>query len=98
MEKIILHVTYHCPRATAEAFIGEMERSGVHEAVLHEDGCERYEYFFPAAGDGFFLVEQWRDAEALAKHSCSAPMAALKKIKAGYEIETVIEKYKAERL
>ena len=98
MAKMILHVYYSCPRATAEAFLNEMKSSGVLEAVRQEDGCERYTYYFPAEGEGFMLTEQWRDEEALAAHAAGEPMAALKKIKAGYEMETRIEKFKAEAL
>lgn len=98
MSKMVLHVSYACPRAVAEGFIREMKESGVYEAVKNEEGCERYDYFFPAEGDGFFLVEQWRDEEALAKHSTGEAMAALKKIKAAYAMETTIEKFKAEAL
>ena len=98
MAKILLHVSYACPRETAEGFIREMKASGVYDAVLHEDGCEKYTYYLPPEGDGFFLVELWRDEEALQKHSTGEAMAALKKIKAAYAMETSIEKFRAEAL
>lgn len=98
MAKMILHVSYDCPRAVAEEFIRAMKTSGVYDAVLQEDGCERYSYFLPPEGDGFFLTEQWRDEGALAAHSTGAAMQALRKIKAGYPMETHIEKFRAEAL
>lgn len=98
MQKTILHVRYACPRAVAEAFIKEVKASGIYEAILKEEGCEGYEYFFPAEGEGFFLAEKWRDEEALHLHSTGKAMAALKALKANYPMETTIEKYKAEEI
>lgn len=98
MAKIIVHVCYSCTREVGEAFVREMKSSGVYESVLQEDGCERYSYLFPPEGDDLYLVEQWRDAEASAKHGAGAPMEALKKIKAKYPMQTTIEKFTAEAL
>ena len=93
MAKRLLLVTYACTHEVGAAFVREMKASGVYDAVLHEDGCEKYTYLFPSEGDGLCLVEQWRDEEALLKHSTGEAMAALKKIKAAYPMDTSIEKF-----
>ena len=98
MAKRILFVSYTCPHEVGEAFVREMKTSGVYAKVLAEDGCEKYAYLFPAEGDGFCLVEQWRDEQALAKHAAGEAMAALKKIKAAYPMETSIERFEAQTL
>lgn len=98
MSKMILHVFYACPHEAGEAFVREVKASGVYGEICKEEGCERYDYFFPAEGDGLTLIEQWRDEDALQKHSTGAPMAALKKIKAAYSMETTLEKFKAEQV
>ena len=98
MPKIIVHVFYDCTREVGDAFVKEMKTSGVYQSVLDEDGCERYEYMLPVEGNGFCLLEQWYDETAFAKHLAGEPMAALKKIKDGYPMQTTIEKFRAEAL
>ena len=93
MEKKHLKVFYICTKETAEAFVGKMQDSGVLAAIRAEEGCEQYDYFYPAEGEGLLLCERWQDEACLDKHRKGEPMAALNKIKDGYAMETVIERF-----
>lgn len=93
MENIILHVYYEGSAKDAAAFAKDMETSGALAAVRAEEGCLQYEYFTPVSGEGLLLLEKWKDAECLKKHSEGGPMKKLKEIKAGYALNTRLERY-----
>lgn len=94
MSTIILHCTYTGAPGAARGFVEEMLSSGLRQAVLGEDGCLQYDYFYSAQeAASAVLLEKWRDAAALQKHIDGEPMRALKVVKAGYDLETKIEKF-----
>ena len=56
-----------------------------------EEGCLRFEYFFPAETEGLFLLEKWKDHEALEFHKNSSYVLELQELKKEYVFETKIE-------
>ena len=76
---------------TREAYIKEVLASGVIEKSRAEDGCIRYEYFYPVGSDTtLFLWEQWESREHQKAHCQTEHFAALGKIKEKYGAETKI--------
>ncbi|MDO4545938.1 MAG: antibiotic biosynthesis monooxygenase, partial [Bacillota bacterium] len=56
-----------------------------------EDGCIRYEYFYPADSENqIFLWEQWESREAQKVHTRQPHFAELSQLKEKYGIETEI--------
>ena len=94
---IVLNVTYKCKAGKREAFLEMIVTEGIDAACRAEAGNIRYDYFIPTDGsDDLFLLEKWRDADALAEHGKQPHLARLKEIKAGFVVDTIIEKYEVE--
>lgn len=90
----VLNVTYKCKPGMAKAFLDSIRTAGIDAAVRAEDGNLKYDYYFPADGsDELFLLEKWRDADALALHPTLPHMRPIAALKAQYVNETIIEKY-----
>ena len=91
---IVLNVTYKCKPGKREAFLKMIAAEGIDAATRAEAGNIRYDYFIPTDGsDDLFLLEKWRDADALAEHGTQPHIARLKAFKAEYVDDTIIEKY-----
>ena len=91
---IVLNVTYKCKPGKREAFLKMIAAEGIDAATRAEAGNIRYDYFIPTDGsDDLFLLEKWRDADALAEHGTQPHIARLKTFKAEYVDDTIIEKY-----
>ena len=53
-----------------------------------------YDYYIPTDDrDDLFLLEKWRDEDAVAEHGKQPHLARLKEIKAEFVNDTIIEKY-----
>lgn len=71
-----------------DGFIEEISQKKIAETTRAEDGCIRYDYFYPVETDKkIFLWEQWDSAEAQQRHTEQPHFAVIGQIK---------EKYKAE--
>lgn len=92
MENIVLHVYYEGTDENLAAFVKKMKESGVLGEVRNEEGCLQYEYFTPVEGKGLLLLEKWRDAECLKKHSEGEPMKKLKAVKAECNLASRFDK------
>ena len=93
-----LNVTYKCRPGMREAFLEMIKAEGIDEACRAEAGNIRYDYYFSAGdGDELFLLEKWRDADALAEHGKQPHLARLKAFKPEYVTDTIVEKYLAEQ-
>ena len=67
---IVLNVTYKCKPGLRDEFLEMIFTEGIDRACRAEDGNIRYDYYTPVeGGDELFLLEKWRDADALAKHA-----------------------------
>lgn len=92
---IVLNVTYKCKPDMREEFLEMIMTEGIDVASRAEAGNIKYDYYFPADGNGdeLLLVEKWRDAEALKEHSAQPHFARLGELKPEFVLDTVIEKY-----
>ena len=91
---IVLNVTYKCKPDMRDEFLEAIMTEGIDEASRAEPGNIKYDYFIPAAGgDELFLLEKWRDADAVKEHNLQPHFARLRQLKPDYVLDTVIEKY-----
>ena len=91
---ITLNVFYQAKPGMRERFTAEVKDSGLLAAIRAEEGCGRYEYFAALEDpDRLFLLEQWEDEAALARHGNSAGMAALGRLKQEYIQNTEVRRY-----
>lgn len=77
-----------------DEFLEMIMAEGIDAACRSEDGNIKYDYYIPTDdSDDLLLVEKWRDAEALEKHSKQPHFARLGELKKDYVNDTIIEKY-----
>lgn len=86
------YVTYTLKdRAARDAYFADVKAAGVIEKSRDEDGCIRYDYFYPADSDNtLFLWEQWESREAQKAHTQQPHFAELGEIKAKYDVDVDI--------
>ena len=86
------YVTYTMPdKASRDGYLREANEQGIPEKSRAEDGCIRYDYFYPVESDNtLFLWEQWESREHQQAHCQTEHFAALGKLKEKYEAQTQI--------
>ncbi len=86
------YVTYTLKdKAARDSYFEAVKEAGVIEKSQAEDGCIRYEYFYPAESDNkLFLWEQWESREAQKVHTQQPHFAELGEIKAKYDVDVDI--------
>ena len=94
-----IYIVYYAkPGCKAADFVRELQESGVADAVRHEDGCLRYEYFLSAdRPDVAMLMEQWVSLEHQQVHLTQPHMTELRAIKNKYIDHTARGEYTPER-
>ncbi len=91
---IVLNVTYKCKPEKREEFLKMIRTEGIDAASRAEAGNIMYDYYIPTDDrDDLFLLEKWRDEDAVAEHGKQPHLARLKEIKAEFVNDTIIEKY-----
>ena len=79
-----------------EKFLETIMAEGLDEASRAEEGNIKYDYYIPTDGSSdLFLLEKWRDKEALSEHMQTPHLKRLAELKADYVNETIIERYEA---
>lgn len=64
-QKLLILVTYHAKPGRGREFLREIEKHGLRETILKEDGCLRYDYYLASdTDDTVLLVEPVADARA----------------------------------
>ena len=91
---ILVLVTYHCRPGMREAFLHAIQTEKIDEACRKEAGNLQYDYYLPIdQDDDLFLLEKWRDAEAVSVHNSLPHYARLQDLKGQYVEHTVLEKH-----
>lgn len=87
------YVTYTLPdQAARDGYMKDVLEQGIIDKSRAEDGCIRYEYFYPVGSDNtLFLWEQWESREHQAIHCQTEHFKALGEIKVKYGAETAID-------
>ena len=86
------YVTYTFRDSAArDGFYAGIKRCGADVKSRAEDGCIRYEYFYPAEADNrLFLWEQWESREAQKAHTQTPHFAELGNLKEKYDVSVDI--------
>jgi quinol monooxygenase YgiN len=93
---IVLNVTYKCRPGQRREFLERIAAEGIDTASRAEAGNIRYDYYLPVNGeDELFLLEKWRDAEALAAHGTQPHFEKLKALKSEYVADTTIDRFES---
>ena len=91
---IVLNVLYKCKPGMREAFLDAIKAEGLDAASRAEEGNSKYDFYFAADNpDELFLVEYWRDAEAVAIHNGMPHFKRLGELKKDFVDETELKKY-----
>ena len=84
-----VHVKYHLKPGTRDAFLAGITEKTLQDAVLHEDGCLKYDYS-PVADDPegvpdlVLLEEEWTSLQAQQTHLKQPHMARIAELKDQY--------------
>lgn len=91
---LVFHVTFKCRPEMRDRFLNAVLREGIADAARAEPGNLKYEWYIPAgSSDDLFLIEQYRDAEAVAEHVRQPHTARLVELKEEYVADMVLEKF-----
>ena len=91
---ITVNIYYTGKDGSARAFAEEMTRSGAVSAIRAEDGCLRYEYFFPMEDpETVLLIDQWRDQAAVDTHHASPMMGSVAALREKYDLHMKVERF-----
>lgn len=55
-QKLLILVTYHAKPGRGREFLREIEKHGLRETILKEDGCLRYDYYLASDTDDTVLL------------------------------------------
>jgi quinol monooxygenase YgiN len=79
-------------KADRDGYLKEIQDAGIDEISRNEDGCVRYDYFYPVGTETeLFLWEQWESREHQKAHCQTAHFAQLGKLKEKYHVTADIQ-------
>lgn len=86
------YVTYKMPdKAARDGYYAEVRDAEIIDKSRAEDGCIKYDFFFPADSDNtLFLWEQWESREHQAAHCQTEHFAQMAPLKEKYGVTTDI--------
>ena len=96
---ITVNLYYKGQNGSAQAFVREMEESGVADAIRAEEGNLRYQYFQPLNDpETVLLIDSWRDQAAIDAHHASPMMARLDSLREKYDLHMTAERFISDEL
>ena len=91
---ITVNLYYKGINGNARAFAGEMESSGIADAIRAEKGNLRYEYFQPIGDpETVLLIDSWSDQAAIDAHHASPMMKQLADLRDKYDLHMTVERF-----
>lgn len=91
---VTVNIYYSGANGAAKKFAQEMTASGVIRDIRAENGCLRYEYFFPMEDpETVLLIDSWRDQQAIDAHHASPMMARITSLREKYDLHMKVERY-----
>ena len=89
-----IYVIYKTKEGHREAFINELNSSGVASAVRAEDGCLRYDYYLSERNENeILLIETWETKRHQEIHVTQPHIATLKALKEKHVIDTKLGEF-----
>lgn len=87
-------VTFRCLPGKREEFVARVKAEGIRDAVLAEDGCHGYDYYFSDADAcELLLLEAWETRRHQEVHIEQPHMAKLRSFKAEYIESTELREF-----
>lgn len=91
---IVVNIYYTGKDGSARLFAKEMAESGIVERIREENGCERYENFFPMDDDeSVLLIDRWSSQQALDMHHKSDMMQEIARLRKKYKLSMRVERF-----
>lgn len=91
---ITVNIYYKGENGSARAFAGEMEASGIADAIRAEEGNLRYEYFLPMNDkETVLLIDAWTDQAAIDAHHSSPMMQKIMQLRDKYDLHMTVERF-----
>ena len=89
-----IYVQFKCFEGKREAFVEAVKREGILDAILAEDGCIRYDYYFSESDKNLLLlIEAWETQRHQQIHIGQPHMARLREMKGDYIISTTLGEF-----
>lgn len=89
-----IYVKFQCLPEKREAFVERVRKEGIYDAILAEDGCIRYDYFFSEKdANELLLIEAWESKEHQQIHIGQPHMAKLRELKDEYISNTMLGEF-----
>ncbi len=87
------YVTYTMPtKEDRDGYYREVREQGIVDKSRAEEGCYRYDYFYPAESDtSLFLWEQWESREHQKAHCQTEHFAQIGALKEKYHVTAAID-------
>lgn len=94
MAAYLVLITYQAKPGCREKFVDAVTEGGILAAIRSEDGCRRYQYFYPAGqADTILLIEEWESKAHQDVHMTQPHMTELMRLKGAYILETKMESF-----
>ena len=91
---LLFHVTFRCRSGARDEFLEKIRTEGIDAAARAEAGNLRYDWYIPVDNDSdLFLIEAYRDGDAVAEHVRQAHTARLAELKEAYAADVILEKF-----
>ena len=89
-----IYVKFDCLPKMREAFVERVKKEGILDAILQEDGCIRYEYYFSEKDENeLLLIEAWESKSHQQIHIEQPHMAKLRELKDDYIKDTKLGEF-----
>ena len=89
-----IYVKFDCYPEKREAFVEAVKKEGILSAILAEDGCIRYDYYYSEADKNeLLLIEAWESKRHQQIHIEQPHMARLREIKGDYVKNTTLGEF-----
>ena len=89
-----IYVTFKCHQGKREAFVQRVKDEGILDAVLAENGCHRYDYYFSDKDKNeLLLIESWETQKHQQIHIEQPHMCALRSFKDDYILSTTLGEF-----
>lgn len=84
-----IYVKFECLDGKREQFVERMKNDGILDAIRHEDGCLKYEYYFSEKDKNeLLLIEQWESKKHQQIHISQPHMDKMRIFKNDYIANT----------
>ena len=91
---IVVNIYYSGQGGAARAFAEEMVATKLVDEIRKEEGCLRYEYFFPfSESETVLLIDRWRDQASIDRHHASPMMGTIAQLREKYDLHMSVERY-----